>query len=130
MKLNQITASLLFTACSQLFALPASADRIIQKVSGDFYIVSDRDAYRVYDQNGMGLFRLAPSINLPYEQHEGVQRQKHRISKTTVSNPVVGNIYDTGVNKKSKPTPKANPVTTVESAESIFLRLEKKSHEH
>ncbi|STQ07402.1 Uncharacterised protein [Enterobacter cloacae] len=63
MKLNRITASLITVMTSHMLAQPAFADRIIQRPSGAFYIVSDQEASQVFDRNNFGFFALPPSVN-------------------------------------------------------------------
>lgn len=121
MKLNKIAASL-FTMMGYQFIAPqaALADRIIQQPYGAFYIVSDQEAHQLFDRNNFGFFALPPSLNQP-TRIAPAKKQPKKVS----------------VKKASKKTPAAcppancpvtpvKPVATVESAESIFLRLEKK----
>lgn len=120
MKLNRITASLITVMTSQMLAQPAFADRIIQRPSGAFYIVSDQEASQVFDRNNFGFFALPPSVNYPTYRSSGKgaskneQREPSLLNRQLQCPPV------------ECPVVPVKPVTTVESAESIFLRLENK----
>lgn len=120
MKLNRITASLITVIGSQILAQPAFADRIIQRPSGAFYIVSDLEASQVFDRNNFGFFALPPSKNQPAQKrfHKGVSKKRAVTSK-----PVKSGVQCHPVDC---PAISVKPVTTIEPAESIFLRLEKK----
>ena len=120
MKLNRITASLITVMTSQMLAQPAFADRIIQRPSGAFYIVSDQEASQVFDRNNFGFFALQPSVNYPTYKSSGKGASKKRATRTKSVKPAVQ------CPPVECPVVPVKPVTTVESAESIFLRLENK----
>ncbi|EMG4509562.1 hypothetical protein V2X80_004255 [Salmonella enterica] len=120
MKLNRITASLITVMTSQMLAQPAFADRIIQRPSGAFYIVSDQEASQVFDRNNFGFFALPPSVNYPTYRSLGKGASKKRATRTKSVKPAVQ------CPPVECPVVPVKPVTTVESAESIFLRLENK----
>ncbi|EAB8175186.1 hypothetical protein D6T31_23475 [Salmonella enterica subsp. enterica] len=120
MKLNRITASLLTVIGSQLLAQPAFADRIIQRPSGAFYIVSDLEASQAFDRNNFGFFALPPSVNTASYKSVGKGVAKKRVAK---HKPVKVSVQCPPVNCPVVPV---KPVTTIEPAESIFLRLEQK----
>ncbi|ECC3269536.1 hypothetical protein YB29_003830 [Salmonella enterica subsp. enterica] len=125
MKLNKVMASLITVMGAQVLTGYAQADRIIQRPAGTFYIVSDQEASQAFDRNNFGFFMLSPSTNLPVYDAAPV-RQKH--TKKSVHKP-------TSHKTTTKPAPcvpvecpvtPAKPVTTIEPAESIYLRLENK----
>lgn len=125
MKLNKIMASLVTVMGAQMLITSAYADRIIQRPTGAFYIVSDQEATKAFDRNNYGFFMLPPSPTntittapTPRKSHKKKsvkksQPQKKAIKKETPCVPV------------ECPVAPRKPVTTVEPAESIFLRLEK-----
>ncbi|EAT0258225.1 hypothetical protein EXO80_25475 [Salmonella enterica] len=123
MKLNRITASLLTVIGSHLLAQPAFADRIIQRPSGAFYIVSDLEASQAFDRNNFGFFALPPSVNPPLYKSAGKGVAKKRIAKRK---PVKAPVQCPPVNCPVVPEKSVKPVTTIEPTESIFLRLEQK----
>lgn len=120
MKLNKIMMSLITVLGSNMLAQSAIADRIIQKPYGAFYIVSDQEASQIFDRNNFGFFVIPPSVN--YRPVAApVKKTKMRSAKKPVA-------------KNAATCPPANcpvtplkPVTTVEPADSIFLRLENKN---
>ena len=113
MKLKKVVAAIGTVLGSQILMPNALADRIIQRPTGAFYIVSNKEASDTYDRNTSGLFRLPPSSNT------------HFILPAAVSSKTKSN------SARQKPSVKhtksRKPVTTVEPAESIYLRLEKKN---
>ncbi|MBB6117761.1 hypothetical protein F4826_004740 [Rahnella inusitata] len=112
MKFNKITAALL-TVIAHTASSNAFADTIIQKGGGDFYIVSNQEADALFNANNFGFFAVAPSPIV-----------------STKSKPHA-RIYSAAKKKAARIAPVINhPVANVESAESIFLRLEKKTHEN
>ncbi|EOC0020579.1 hypothetical protein [Cronobacter sakazakii] len=118
MRLNKIMASLITVMGSQLLIPGALADKIIQKPYGAFYIVSDQEAAKVFDRNNFGFFVLPPSVNSRPTTATVKKSKKHgvkkAVSRKTVTCPPV-----------NCPVTQAKPVTTIEPAESIYLRLEK-----
>ncbi|MEL6008248.1 hypothetical protein J4Z08_21215 [Citrobacter portucalensis] len=121
MKLNRITASLITVLGSNMLVMPAIADRIIQKPSGAFYIVSDQEASSIFDRNNFGFFSLPPSVNYPtYTRPAKAKAKKVHVKKAAAKKQVQ-------CAPVSCPATPVKPVTTVESADSIFLRLEKKN---
>lgn len=112
MKFNKITVALL-TVIAHAASVSAFADTIIQKAGGDFYIVSNEEANKLFNSNNFGFYAIAPSpIASPTSKRH--KRVHSSVKKTTAPTKSVIN----------------RPVTTIESAESIFLRLEKKTHEN
>jgi len=119
MKLNRIMAALITAMGTQAITLPAArADQIIQKPYGAFYIVSDQEAKALFDRNNFGFFALPPSVSAPVHsvpvKAKKSNRKKPAPKKSVVCPPA------------NCPVTPLKPVTTVEPAESIFLRLEKK----
>lgn len=124
MKLNKVMASLITVMGTQVLTGYAYADRIIQRPAGAFYIVSDEEAAQAFDRNNFGFFMLPPTPDK--SAYNRVPSQKKHTKKTVSKSQ-----------KKqttTKPAPcvpvecpviPAKPVTTIEPAESIFLRLEK-----
>lgn len=111
MKINKITVALL-AVIAHASSSSALADTIIQRVGGDFYIVSNEDANKLFDKNNFGFFAVAPSLNVIPEKKHPKSVLSAISKKVTSSKPVIN-----------------RPVTTIEPAESIFLRLEKKPNE-
>lgn len=125
MKLNKVMASLVTVMGTQAMMGYAHADRIIQRPAGEFYIVSDQEASQAFDRNNFGFFVIPPSLNQPV-YNSAPARQTHAKkparkskSKKTANQPAPCVPVECPV------TP-VKPVTTIEPAESIFLRLEKK----
>ncbi|EOR7867376.1 hypothetical protein FYL99_RS20095 [Escherichia coli] len=124
MKLNKVMASLITVMGTQVLTGYAYADRIIQRPAGAFYIVSDEEAARAFDRNNFGFFMLPPTPDKPVynrvpseRKHTKIAATKsHRKQSTTKPAPCV---------PVECPVMLAKPVTTIEPAESIFLRLEK-----
>ncbi|MFS7223140.1 hypothetical protein AB6896_00190 [Rahnella inusitata] len=117
MKINKIMASLIAVMGSQLCSQIALADQIIQKPYGAFYIVNDHDAEQIFDRNNFGFFVIPPSVDTRPVIKPMRKTKKHNVKKLA--------------SKKTEQCPPTNcpvkplkPVTTVEPAESIFLRLE------
>lgn len=119
MKLNRIMATLVTAMGAHALTLPAArADQIIQKPYGAFYIVSDQEAAALFDRNNFGFFAMPPSVNPPVKSAP-VKYAK----KTNRKKPIK---KDVACPPAKCPVTPVKPVTTVEPAESIFLRLEKK----
>ncbi|WP_240725562.1 hypothetical protein [Escherichia sp. E5028] len=105
---------------TQLLAGYANADRVIQRPAGDFFIVSDKEAAQVFDRNNFGFFVLPPTpdarlnnrIHAP-KKHTSKAVRKAPTKKSTECEPI------------KCPASPVMPTTTIEPAESIFLRLEK-----
>lgn len=112
MKFNKITVALL-TVAAHAASGCALADTIIQKVGGDFYIVSNEEAKKLFNQNNFGFFAIAPSSNVIPKRIEPKRVHSAFSKKSAHSKPVIN-----------------RPVTAIEPAESIFLRMEKKPNEH
>lgn len=111
MKINKITAAI-FTVIAHTVTCNAFADTIIQKGSGDFYIVSNEEANKLFNRNNFGFFAVPPSPNVIPKNKPLKHVRPASSRKTAPVKPVIN-----------------RPVTTVEPAESIFLRLEKKANE-
>lgn len=97
----------------------AMADQIIQKPYGAFYIVSDKEVSKIFDRNNFGFFVLSPSLN---QKPVKVSTRKVKQGGTKKA-PLPKGIVYSSTNCMQAP---AKPVTTIEPAESIYLRLEKK----
>ncbi|PXW50354.1 hypothetical protein DFO55_12425 [Grimontella sp. AG753] len=125
MKANRLAVALLVIIGSQMLGNTAFADRIIQRQSGAFYIVSDQEAAMAFDRNNFGFFVLPPSVNTP--PYTGVVNKAAK-KRAYKSKPVKAPVNCTQAKCPSTPAKPSHvkPVTTVESADSIFLRLEKK----
>lgn len=125
MKLNKIMASLVTVMGAQMLITSAYADRIIQRPTGAFYIVSDQEATKAFDRNNYGFFMLTPSPTIAIttspthrKSHKKKSVKKVHIPKKTINK-------ETPCVPVECPVAPRKPVTTVEPAESIFLRLEK-----
>ncbi len=105
MRLNRITAALLSVLATQSAAYSAPAETVIQKGGGEFYMVPIVEANRVFNANNFGYYAISPTPNTKPVRKP--TRNRAAVKKTPISKPVVN-----------------KPVATVESAESIFLRLE------
>lgn len=118
--MNRIAASLTTVIGSLLVLQHANADRIIQRPSGLFYIVSNMEASQTFDRNSSGFFALAPTKNHP--------TQKSTV-RNTAKNQVVKNKQMETAEKCLPVSCPAVPVTTDKKtapSESIYLRLENK----
>jgi len=108
-RVNRITAALLSVLASQSVAYGAPTESIIQKGGGEFYMVPTAEANRLFNTNNFGYYAIPPSLNVKTSVRRSTVKRKV-VAKKTVSKPVVN-----------------KPVTTVEPAESIYLRLESKN---
>ena len=109
--------SLMTVIGTQLLAGYANADRIIQRPTGDFFIVSNKEAAQVFDRNNFGFFVLPPSPDTPVDNR--IHSPKKYKSKAAIKT-----LKNTSIQCVPVKCP-VKPVTTIEPAESIFLRLEK-----
>jgi len=109
-RLNRITAALLSVLAAQSVAYSAPAETIIQKGGGEFYMVPTDEATQLFNKNNFGYYAIPPSPNIQKVDRKVITKRTVTRKKTSHSKAVVN-----------------KPVTTVESAESIYLRLENKN---
>lgn len=115
MKNQIVKASLIAAASGSCLFNSAMADRIIQQPTGVFVIVSEKEAQAVFSQN-KSTFLTAPPTQTIQQNRQPTVTKKKRKSAHTVAEKSKPKKQPTG--KKLK-----KPVTTVESADSIYLRL-------
>lgn len=111
MRLNRITAALFSILAVQSVAYGAPAETIIQKGGGEFYMVPTDEATQLFNRNNFGYYAITPSPNIQAVRRKATAKRTVT-KKQSLSKPVVN-----------------KPITTVESAESIYLRLENKNNE-
>ncbi|EFC7227623.1 hypothetical protein CS048_002948 [Escherichia coli] len=120
MKCCRLMTSLMTVIGTQLLAGYANADRIIQRPTGDFFIVSNKEAAQVFDRNNFGFFVLPPSPGTPVDNRiHSPKKYKSKAAIKTLKNTSIQCV------PVKCPVSPVKPVTTIEPAESIFLRLEK-----
>ncbi|HDS3501270.1 TPA: hypothetical protein QIR73_002139 [Enterobacter cloacae] len=124
MKLNKVMASLITVMGTQVLTGYAYADRIIQRPAGAFYIVSDEEAAQAFDRNNFGFFMLPPTPDKPVYNRASSQK-KHTKKAASKSQKKQTTTKPAPCVPVECPVIPAKPVTTIEPAESIFLRLEK-----
>lgn len=124
MKPYKITMPMITVIATLGVAHLSYADRIIQRPSGEFFIVSDYEAAQVFQKNSWGLIILPPTTNKAVNNTS--KNSPRRAKNKRISGPHAPKCKVPECELKQNKQHQQKPVTTVESAESIFLRLEQK----
>lgn len=124
MKPYKITMPMITVIATLGVAHLSYADRVIQRPSGEFFIVSDYEAAQVFEKNNWGLIILPPTTNKAVNNN--LKITKKRVKHKRISGADATKCKERECKPKQNKQHQQKPVTTVESAESIFLRLEQK----